>query len=83
MFKLIDLAIGNFAIEKSGWPMLVHGFIRVFDEQIGYNAVRQFNLIALLSPYVSKELKESGEIEALKEEAIRLTEEAIYDEYNN
>ena len=81
MFKLVELSIGWFAIvkandETSDMPINAHGFIQVcdnFDEEY----------FALLPKGTSKELLESGEIEALKKEAIELTEEAVADEFGD
>ena len=81
MFKLIDLSIGSFAIVKEGesrtntFPMNVHGFIKVMNIQK--------NLVAILLPgEVSDELKQSGEVEALKKKALEEAEEAVADEFH-
>ena len=77
MFRLIELSIGSFAIVKEdecgGMPMKMHGFIRVFENKGKY--------VAHTPCDISEMLKESGEIEVLKAEAIEATEEAVADEF--
>lgn len=80
MFKLIDLAIGLFAIvktseETSDMPIIAHGFIKVSD------CIASERTAILLK--MSNELAESSEVEFLKREAIKLTEDAIADEFSD
>lgn len=82
MFKLVDLAIGLFAIVKaserdSEMPITAHGFI-----QVSNGSTREYVAI-LLQEKMSKELEASNEVESLKKEAIQLTEEAVADEFSN
>lgn len=82
MFKLVDLAIGVFAIVKtsdgdSKMPMTAHGFIQVCDR------IEKDYVAILLNGEMSKELEASNEVESLKKEAIELTEEAVADEFSD
>ena len=82
MFKLVDLAIGLFAIvkaseEDSKMPMTAHGFIKVSDR------IAKEYVAILLNGKMSKELEASNEAESLKEKAIELTEEAVADEFGD
>ena len=83
MFKLVDLAIGLFAIVKSSdgdsMPMTAHGFIQVID----HNITKGNYVAILLNGAMSKELETSNEVEPLKREAIELTEEAVADEFGD
>lgn len=77
MFKIIDLSIGLFAIVKAeekelALPINVHALIEVSLVNGKYEAL-------LLQGKMSKELKESNEVEKLKREAIELTEEYVGD----
>ena len=81
MFKLVQLSIAYFAIVKTNvetdtMPINVHGFIKVFESTCG-----GFEYETILLKGLSKELIDSGEIEALKNEAIEQTKEAIADEF--
>ena len=82
MFKLFELSIGDFAIVKEGtntskMPMQVHGYIRMIkEEKDGYIPIVVKNMM-------SKELIESEEIEFLKVDAVRITEEDVADEYSD
>lgn len=81
MFKLVELSIGYFAIVKSyvetdTMPINIQGFIQVIENKV--NGM-QYEAVSLKG--LSKELIDSGEIEALKNEAIEQTKEAIADEF--
>ncbi len=84
LFKLIQIAIGVFAIVKASdaenkeFPINVHGFIRIVDsvESDKFNAVCNTNMI-------SEDLSKSKEIDKLKEEAIAITGEAVADEFSD
>ena len=80
MFRLIELSIGNFAIvkkeESEAMPINVHGFIHVLEYPRG-----KYKAYSL--PNISKLLKESGEMEALKAEALETTEEAVAEEFGD
>ena len=78
LFKLAEISIGYFAIVEADedtekFPYKVHGFLTVLE-------TNKHSYYVLLRKGCSDELKQSGEIESLKESAIELTEEAIADE---
>ena len=80
MFRLIEVSIGSFAIVKEDesivMPIEVHGFIHVIEYPKG-------KIKAYALPNISNFLKESGEIEELKEEALETTMESVAEEFGD
>lgn len=80
MFRLIELSVGNFAIvkedESRAMPINVHGFIHVIEYP--KDTIKAYAL-----PNISTILKESGEIEVLKAEALETTEESVAYEFGD
>lgn len=82
LFKLIELQLGYFAIVKAeesyDMPITVHGHLITYDcsDVEGGTAI-------LANGEMSKELKESNELEMLIKEAIELTVEAVADNFGD
>lgn len=90
MFKLIQLGLEFFAIVKANeesydMPITTHGFINVCncaDYIDNRNFTFKYTAI-LVNGLMSKELKESNELDALKKEAMELFEEAVDEEFGD
>lgn len=86
MFKLFELSVSLFAVVKadedtSRLPITAHGFIQVSD----LSAILpdfKWPAASLIDLKMSEELKESGELESLKEQALELSKEAVADEFS-
>ncbi len=81
LFKLFELSIGNYAVVEadentSSFPFKVHGFINVIQ-------VKDNSYYVFLRKDGSNDLMRSGEVNALKELAVKLTEEAVADEFGD
>jgi len=77
MFTLKKLSINTFIIVKEsdllikGQPLIVHGFIHVIDSLCGHNFVK----------YPSDELAYSDELKSLRNKAVEITREHLFDDF--
>ncbi len=81
LFKLFELSIGSYAVVEadentSSFPFKIHGFITVIQ-------LKDNSYYVFLRKDGSNELMVSGEVDALKELAVQLTEEAVADEFGD